>query len=128
MRYPPLVQAHFDQPRNAGPLPGPGPLCRGAAGTALAGARIVIEARITAGRIGQIAFQAFGCPWTIAACSLATGRLAGAPAAALGQFDPAALAAELEMPAERLGRLLILQDALRNCLADWDTTHPAGPG
>ncbi|MCC7490048.1 MAG: iron-sulfur cluster assembly scaffold protein [Gammaproteobacteria bacterium] len=125
MRHSPLVQEHFDNPRRLGPPQGPGPVACGRAGSAAEGARILIEARIVAGRIEEITFRALGCPWVIAACSLAVDRLAGAPAAALAAFDPGALAAELDLPAERLGRLLILQDALRNCLADWDTTQPA---
>jgi len=128
MRYPPLVEQHFERPCNAGPLAGPGQVLRGEAGSPAEGAHVLIEARIEAGRVGDIAFRAWGCPWTIAACSLATTRLRGGEAAALGRLDPAALAGELGLPAERLGRLLILQDALRNCLADWDTTQPTRVG
>jgi len=126
MRYPPLVQAHFDQPCHAGTPPGEGRLYRGEAGSPAQGARICIEMRSDGRCIGAIGFHAWGCPWTIAACSLAVSRLQGAPLAALAGFEPRALAAELGLPTERLGRLLILGDALRNCLADWDTTQPAG--
>lgn len=125
MRYPPLVREHFDRPRQLGPPRGPGPVARGLAGSPAAGARILIEARVVGGRLEEVTFRALGCPWVIAGCSLAVERLVGAPVAALAGFDPAALAAELDLPTERLGRLLILQDALRNCLADWDTTQPA---
>ena len=52
--------------------------------------------------------------------------LAPGPVAQLWEFDPTAVRAELGIPAEKLGSLLILQDALRNCFRDWDTTQPAG--
>ncbi len=126
MHYPPLVQEHFDRPRHVGPPTGPGRVGRGEAGEVAVGVHIVIEARLVDGHIEEVCFRAYGCPWVIAACSLVTERLTGAPTAGLQNFDPVALAAELDLPAERLGRFLILQDALRNCAADWDTTQPTG--
>ena len=51
MRHSPLVQEHFDNPRRLGPPQGPGPVACGRAGSAAEGARILIEARIVAGRI-----------------------------------------------------------------------------
>jgi NifU-like protein involved in Fe-S cluster formation len=126
MGYSGLVARHFDQPANVGPLTGPG-ISRGEAGSSSRGAWVVIEAAIGAGVIERLGFRAFGSPYVIAACSRATEILIGAPAVALARFDPAVLAGELEVPAHRLGELLVLQDALRNCWADWDTTQPAGP-
>lgn len=126
MRYPPLVQEHFDRPCHAGTPPGDGRLYRGEAGSPAQGAQVRIEMRAGGEHIEALGFHAWGCPWTIAACSLAVSRLQRAPVAALGHFAPQALAEELGLPVERLGRLLILGDALRNCLADWDTTQPAG--
>jgi len=87
---------------------------------------VVIEAEIAEKSLRRLGFRAFGCPYLIAACSRATEQLTGAPATALGPLDLAALATELKLPAEKLGSLLILQDALRNCFRDWDTTRPAG--
>jgi len=125
MRYPPLVEQHFRAPENLGPLGVPG-ACRGEAGSPARGARVVFEAQVRDGRVARLCFQAWGCPWVIAACSRMTGLLAGEPVGALARFDPAGLAAELELPPGKLGSLLIIQDALRNCGADWDTTQPAG--
>jgi NifU-like protein involved in Fe-S cluster formation len=126
MRYPPAVQQHFDAPANVGPLrPAAQRTYRGEAGSMALGTWITFEADIVDGRLRRLAFQAFGCPYTIAACSRATEMLAAAPVEALSGFEPRAIAAEFGVPAERIGRLLILQDALRNCFRDWDTTQSA---
>jgi NifU-like protein involved in Fe-S cluster formation len=125
MEYPALVLRHFREPRNVGPAAA-GPACRGEAGSAARGTRVVFEAEVAAGRVRRLSFRAYGCPYVIAACSRVTELLADAPVAALARFDPAELAAELELPPEKLGSLLVVQDALRNCAADWDTTQPAG--
>jgi NifU-like protein involved in Fe-S cluster formation len=90
------------------------------------GTWIVVETEIGDATIRRIAFRAFACPHLIAACSRATEMLLGGPAAGLARFDVHGLAAELALPAGKLGRLLVLEDALRNCWTDWDTTQPAG--
>ena len=125
MDYPGEVERHFRDPANVGSLAG-GPVARGEAGSAGSGAWIVVEAGIADATIRRIAFRAYGCPYLIAACSRATEMLLGGPAADLARFDIHPLAAELAVPAGKLGRLLVLQDALRNCWTDWDTTQPAG--
>jgi NifU-like protein involved in Fe-S cluster formation len=127
MDYPAPVERHFNHPSNVGPLAAAAlPVIRGEAGSAAAGAWVVFEAEIAGESVRRLAFRAFGCPYLIAACSRATEQLAGTQASAARRFDPAALAQELSVPAEKLGSLLILQDALRNCFRDWDTTQPAG--
>lgn len=126
MEYAAAVERHFREPSNVGPL-AEACACRGEAGSPARGAWIVIEARIDGGMVRGIAFQAFGCPHVIAACSRATEILGDGPVTRLAHFDPGVLIADLAIPPEKLGSLLILQDALRNCFADWDTTQPAGP-
>ena len=56
----------------------------------------------------------------IAACSLAAEQLTGCTPAELGTFEPLSLRVPLDVPALKTGRLLIIQDALRKCLAAWD--------
>lgn len=127
--YPHDVRRHFQAPANAGALQCQGEelCCRGEAGSAAGGAWVVIEAAVRGERILRLAFRAYGNPYLIAACSRATQLLAPGPPASLAAFAPEALAAELGIPAGKLGSLLILQDALRNCFRDWDTTQPAAP-
>lgn len=68
-----------------------------------------------AGRISAIRFHVFGCPHTIAAASLLAELLAGQPLAALESAWAMRLVARLQVPKEKLGRLLVLEDALRAC-------------
>ncbi len=126
--YPPRVVALFDAPVNLAPLtPAPARVVVGEAGALSSGTRVVFEADVDDGVIRRLAFRAYGCPYVIATCSQVTQQLAQQPAAALNEWSPVALAAELDVPAEKFGSLLIIQDALRNCFRGWDTRRlPAG--
>jgi NifU-like protein involved in Fe-S cluster formation len=133
--YTAKVQAHFEQPRHAGDLaPGPGQALRGEAGSAEEGIRVRFEARVASAgegggpRLVAVAWRAWGCPHSIAALSLAADWLLGRPPGDLAAVEPAWLARELGIPTTKAGRLLIIQDALRNCLADWENSRlPVSP-
>jgi NifU-like protein involved in Fe-S cluster formation len=101
-------------------LPGAGSLPSGAgsvvAGEAIAldrGAWVRFEARIEGGRVADCAFRAFGCPHTLAAAALAATSLRARPLGEALAVDAARLARELDAPAEKMGRLLVVEDALR---------------
>jgi NifU-like protein involved in Fe-S cluster formation len=127
MLYPAEVERHFRAPANVAPLsPAPYRSFRGEAGVQDLGTRVLFEVEVDGAVVRRIAFRAYGSPYVIAACSRTTELLTGVPVQALNEFDPLPLAAQLETPPEKLGSLLILQDALRNCFRDWDTTQPAG--
>ena len=85
-----------------------------------AGTWVRVTAAVRDGRVDRLDVRVYGCPHTMAACDRAVQLLTGGTAAGLGSLDPLVLGAELEIPVEKTGRLLIIQDALRNCLADWD--------
>ncbi|MBM4219253.1 MAG: hypothetical protein FJ171_06375 [Gammaproteobacteria bacterium] len=118
-RYSATVRSHFRSLAGAGDLPP-------AAGAAVSGEAVALDrlawvrfaVRIDAGRIVDCRFRAFGCPHTLAAASLVAGRLRGAPIDALPAFDAGTLACELDAPAEKMGRLLVVEDALRHLLAN----------
>jgi hypothetical protein len=95
-------------------------LARGEAGSEDAGTWVTFAARVRDGRVARLDARVFGCPHTRAACDRAVQLLTGAPVAQLGLLEPLSLGAGLGIPQEKAGRLLIIQDALRNCLADWD--------
>jgi len=102
-------------------LPAPGrAVMRGEAGRAETGTRIVLQIETETDQITRAVFSVFGCPVTEAACRRLGARLEGAPVVTLGEFDPRALLEELGAPEDRLGRLLVIEDALRNCLVDWE--------
>jgi len=64
-------------------------------------------------------FKAFGCPHTMDVAAWLCGELRGRRRAALIPGTPAAWAAARGVPVEKLGRLLVVEDALRACLAHW---------
>lgn len=112
------VRRLFAAPPRCGALPpGPGTRCRGEAEALDRGAWVRLEARLQDGIVADARFQAWGCPHLIAACALVTERLVGQPAPGAFRLDPAGLARELEVPAAKLGRLLVLEDALSGLAA-----------
>jgi cysteine desulfurase len=68
-------------------------------------------------------FQAVGCPHTMDVGGWLCGELRGRRRAALLPGAPADWAASRSVPVEKLGRLLLIEDALRECLSHW---QPSG--
>jgi NifU-like protein involved in Fe-S cluster formation len=66
-------------------------------------------------RLEAVRYEVFGCPHTIAAAAAAAEWLEGRDAAALDEWDARATARALEVPTEKLGKLLRIEDALRAC-------------
>ena len=75
------------------------------------------------GVIVEARFRAWGCPHVLAACEFAAGQLEGRALAAAAGLDAAWLADELEVPPEKLGRLLVIEDALRSLAAAAPGAH-----
>ena len=94
---------------------------QGEAGSVRHGTWIVIQACVQAGQLENVKFLAYGCPHTIAACSWMTEKLSGVPVGELVNFAPDWVTDKLNIPVEKAGKLLILQDALRKCFDDWKT-------
>jgi NifU-like protein involved in Fe-S cluster formation len=116
--YSPLVRDLFERLPHAGELaPGPGAVIHGEAMALDRGAWVRFDARIEDGRIADCAFRAWGCPHTLAAAALVTSRMRGQGIDSRAPFDARRLAAELDAPAEKLSRLLVVEDALSGMLA-----------
>jgi cysteine desulfurase len=64
-------------------------------------------------------FKAYGCPHTLAVADWLTRRLPGRTRDDGPPGTPALWAEELSVPVERLGRLLVVEDALLACFARW---------
>jgi NifU-like protein involved in Fe-S cluster formation len=118
-RYSESVRTLFRELAGAGDPAGDGGLLVSGEAAALdRGAWVRFAARVEGGRFADCRFRAFGCPHTLAAASLVAGRLRGAPLTAASSIDAAGVAQELDAPAEKMGRLLVVEDALRALLAD----------
>jgi NifU-like protein involved in Fe-S cluster formation len=72
--------------------------------------------RATAGTIEHVEFDVFGCPDSVAAADLVAERLRGRSLESAGYLDVHAVAAELGVPVEKLGKLLRIEDAVRECV------------
>jgi cysteine desulfurase len=109
-------QAPARPARFAGQAPPEG-FRQGSAGRREDGARVGFELKIDEGIVKSARFTAYGCPHTVAVaawlCDVLEGRRleAGIPG------SPTDWAARFEVPVEKLGRLLIVEDALRACFA-----------
>jgi NifU-like protein involved in Fe-S cluster formation len=93
----------------------------GEAGAVADGVQVQFRMGIRGQQITAIGFRAYGCPHTIAACGLVCEQLQDRPVGSLLEIDAAALQRELEIPVEKAGKILILQDALSNCYQNWKT-------
>jgi cysteine desulfurase len=63
--------------------------------------------------------QAFGCPHTLDVAGWLCRELRGRTRGALPPGKPTDWAAHRSVPVEKLGRLLVIEDALRACLLQW---------
>ncbi|HEX6639360.1 MAG TPA: aminotransferase class V-fold PLP-dependent enzyme [Steroidobacteraceae bacterium] len=85
----------------------------GRAGRQAEGAHVLFELEIGGGFVKSARFSAYGCPHTLAVtswlCEVSEGRRidAGPPG------TPVEWAEKFQVPAEKLGRLLVVEDALR---------------
>jgi NifU-like protein involved in Fe-S cluster formation len=77
------------------------------------------QVQVSARRIEAVRFQAFGCPHTIAAAEWIAERLEGDDVEALAGVDVHAAARALEVPTEKLGKLLRIEDALIACWREY---------
>lgn len=69
------------------------------------------DGRVVAGLVRAVRFRAFGCPHVIAVSDWVAERSAGAAARRQLPESPAALKARFAVPTEKLGRLLVIEDA-----------------
>ena len=122
--YSSLVIEHFEHPRNVGQfsseaLRSPGEVVQGSAGDVAQGVQFVLSAQVGEGVIRAARFEAYGCPHCIACGSWLTERLPGHTLARLAQWRWREAARVLEVPVEKFGRLLVLEDAVRRLTEDW---------
>jgi NifU-like protein involved in Fe-S cluster formation len=121
MEYSPAVVRHFDAPKRARELPPGTPgLVSGEAEDRTLHVWVRFELELKAGIVRAAAFQAYGCPHTIAAANVVAEWLEGRPVDATRALDVRALCAELEVPVEKLGKLLRIEDAVAAC---WRTAE-----
>jgi NifU-like protein involved in Fe-S cluster formation len=103
----------------AGDLPEGRAVVSGSAGNVEHGAEVRLQFRVEGGRVRESRFRAFGCPHFLAVASWLTERLQGAGRADLEAWDWREAAEALEVPPAKFGRLVTLQDAVRDAVRNW---------
>ena len=106
--------------------------CGEGRGAAAAGAEVVGEAGgpgrevwvrfrldVQDGIVKSALFKAYGCPHTLSVTAWVAERLPGRRRADLVPGTPADWAGALAVPVEKLGRLLVVEDALADCARHW---------
>ena len=83
------------------------------------GPHIIMAAGVRDDSIAEITFRAWGCPHLIAALESVCERLLGQPAASLENCDLADITQDLSVPAEKMGRILLVEDALATLWAQY---------
>jgi NifU-like protein involved in Fe-S cluster formation len=121
MEYSPAVERHFTAPKMARELPPDLPgLVAGEAEDRTLHVWVRFQLQVVDGVVAAARFQVFGCPHTVAAASVVADWLEGRPVDAARGVDVRAVCGELEVPVEKLGKLLRIEDAVAAC---WRAAH-----
>jgi len=91
----------------------------GRAGDRDQGTEVTLHLRLDGDRVAEARFRAYGCPHLVAAASWLTDQLRGASRSDVADWDWREVAAALEVPPAKFGRLLVLQDAARAAAGNW---------
>jgi cysteine desulfurase len=92
---------------------------RGEAGGANEGTWIRFHLLVADNLVRDARFQAYGCPHTLAVAAWIAKALPGRHREALQPGTPTEWATDHGVPVEKLGRLLVVEDALQACLRRW---------
>ena len=112
MNYSELTRRYFESSSSVGELTGPG-VFRGAAGNRDQGTWVQFDLQCESGTLRAARFLAFACPHTLAVSAwLAEQSVGRALTGALPESVPR-LRDRFAVPVEKMGRLLIIEDAWR---------------
>jgi NifU-like protein involved in Fe-S cluster formation len=109
--YNELTRRYFESPASVGELvSGPG-VFRGAAGNREQGTWVQFDLRCESGTLRAVRFLAFACPHTIAVSAWLAEQSVGRAVTAVLPESVADLRDRFAVPVEKMGRLLIIEDA-----------------
>jgi NifU-like protein involved in Fe-S cluster formation len=110
MKYNEQTRRYFETAARAGVLSGPKGY-RGAAGNREYGTWVQFDVRAASGIVKDTRFLAFGCPHTIAVAAWVAEQAVGQPVIRRLPDSVQAISLQFAVPVEKLGRLLIIEDA-----------------
>jgi NifU-like protein involved in Fe-S cluster formation len=108
--YSEQVRVLFTDPQHAGDLENPAARVQ----ISEQGVRLALAAAMDGDIITGLCFRAWGCPHLLAAAEAFCRAYEGRPASALAAFEAAEIMQTLPVPREKLGRILVLEDAVRS--------------
>ncbi len=127
MEYGSATARYFEALDRAGELPNglPG-LVSGEAEDRTLHVWVRFQLQLQGGIVRLARFQVFGCPHAVAAASKVAEWLEGRSEAEARALDARAVCAELEVPVEKLGKLLRIEDAVAGCWRHLATGNDKG--
>ena len=116
MDYSLEVQQRFHSPQGAGEIAeGTLGLATGEAEDRTLNVWVRVQVQVVGTVIRSARFLVFGCPHMLAAAGWVAEALQGRESNALRELDMHEIRKTLDAPLEKLGKLLVLEDALRAC-------------
>jgi cysteine desulfurase len=110
----------FSPAWNSSVSPWPGqPVATGEAGGPGQDTWVRIHMLVDGDVVKDARFQAYGCPHTLGVAAWMATQLPGRRREALQPGTPTEWASAHSVPVEKLGRLLVIEDAVRACLRHW---------
>ncbi len=124
MDYDSQVRLRFLSAHRAGPLDegAPEPVC-GEAEDRTLNVWVRFQVRVLDGIIHAARYNVYGCPHTVAAAEWTAEWLEGRPIAALCELKMRTRREALGVPVEKLGNLLLMEDALAACRRELDARN-----
>jgi NifU-like protein involved in Fe-S cluster formation len=121
MEYSLAVARHFAAPRKARELPPGAPgLVSGEAEDRTLHVWVRFQLQVADDIVRQAGFEVFGCPHTVAAASAVADWLEGRSVDEARRLSAPEVCAGLDVPVEKLGKLLRIEDAVAAC---WRATE-----
>lgn len=114
MKYSDLTRRYFESASRAGTLAAG---FRGAAGQLAQGTWVQFDLHVDAGAIADVRFLAFACPHTIAVCEWLAENSVNHPLRRDMPHSIAEVRHLFGVPVEKIGRLVIVEDAWRAAVA-----------
>ena len=116
MDYDSQVRQRFLSAHRVGPLnDGARGMVSGEAEDRTLNVWVRFQLQVLNGAIHTVRYNVYGCPHTIAAAEWTAEWLNGRPARALGELSMRDRLEMLGVPVEKLGKLLLMEDALAEC-------------
>lgn len=110
-----LTLQYFENPVHAGDLDEQYSVrARALVEESMAGARVEMVVGLLDGKLKECRYRVFGCPHLLAACEWLCSYYEGKTLLELQQFRAADCMVVLQVPIEKTGRILLLEDAIRS--------------